>query len=95
MTDEPVTFALAPNVSHDECAKLVTVLGETTVGPVTIDAARVQQLGGRAAQLLLIVQKVCQRDGRAFAIARPSKGFIDCATRLGLRDALLSESTSA
>ncbi|MFO1012221.1 MAG: STAS domain-containing protein [Caulobacteraceae bacterium] len=59
--------------------------------PLTLDASRVQRLGGLCLQVLLSAHSTWSADGQAFFVSQPSAEFIDGVTQFGAPELALAQ----
>ena len=88
MTGDPKTYALAPVLQHEDCARLYDFLQGARGHPVTVACDAVTRPHGLALQMLAAATTAWAADDIRFALQAPSPAFSD-ATRLLALDHLL------
>jgi|GEM_PF-323182 len=80
------TLVLPEDLTSSKAKPLYEALAGLRGTPVSIDASRVQQVGGACAQTLLFAKRIWDAEAVAYDITGPSTAFSESMAFLGLSE---------
>lgn len=95
MTDDTASFELPKIMKVEDCETLNGFLASAQGKHIAFDCSSVDRLSGLSAQMLVMAYGVWRSQSLEVTFARPSEGFAQSVTILGLRDLLLPSQVAA
>ena len=84
VADEQTLIELAPSLSLSAAESLLSEFNSKRGFDLTVDASKVERIGGVCVQIILSAVKTWRDEGRAFIIETPSDAFCQSVSGFGL-----------